>query len=105
MKAIRFHDYGDASVLKLEDLPIPVIAPDGVLVRVHAAGVNPIDWKIRSGAGERMGMTLPIRMGGELVGTVEQVGDGVRDFAHGCPSELWHCPFVKYLPNRAVELP
>src|SRR5262245_48240235 len=50
MKAIRIHAYGDASVLSYEDAPRPIPADNEVLVHVHAAGVNPIDWKIRSGA-------------------------------------------------------
>ncbi|WJH38704.1 NADP-dependent oxidoreductase (plasmid) [Aliirhizobium terrae] len=53
------------------------------LVKVHAAGVNPIDWKIRGGAGQRMGMTLPIHLGGEFVGTIETLGSGVTGFEVG----------------------
>lgn len=45
--------------------------------------MNPVDWKIRSGAGQRMGMTLPIHLGGELVGTIEKVGAGVDSFQQG----------------------
>jgi len=47
MKAIRIHDYGDADQLRYEDAPVPDIAPDEVLIRIHAAGVNPADWKSR----------------------------------------------------------
>jgi len=54
-----------------------------VLVKVHAAGVNPVDWKIRGGAGQRMGMTLPIHLGGEIAGTIEKLGDGVDGFKEG----------------------
>ena len=49
MKAVRIHAYGDAGVLRYEDAPMPDIAPDDVLVRVVAASVNPVDWKIREG--------------------------------------------------------
>jgi NADPH:quinone reductase-like Zn-dependent oxidoreductase len=44
MKAIRIHQYGDAATLKLEDVPRMSIADHQLLVRIHDAGVNPIDW-------------------------------------------------------------
>jgi NADPH:quinone reductase-like Zn-dependent oxidoreductase len=47
MKAVRIHEYDNATVLKYEDAPVPDNGPDGVLIRVRAAGVNPVDWKIR----------------------------------------------------------
>lgn len=80
MKAAVIHDYGDNSVVKLTDVDRPDPRPGEVLIKVEAAGVNPIDWKIRNGAGERLGLKLPIHMGGELVGRIEQLGDGVHDF-------------------------
>jgi len=52
-------------------------------VKVHAAGVNPIDWKIRGGVGKRMGLTLPITLGGEVAGIIERTGDEIRDFKEG----------------------
>lgn len=48
MKAIRIHEYGDASQFKLEESPLLTIQDDQVLVRVRDTGVNPIDWKIRT---------------------------------------------------------
>jgi NADPH:quinone reductase-like Zn-dependent oxidoreductase len=49
MKAVRFHDYGPPEVLRYEDAPISEPGPGDVLVRVHAAGVNPADRQIRAG--------------------------------------------------------
>lgn len=49
MKAIRIHEYGGPEVLKYEDAPVPKPGPDEVLIKVHASGVNPINWKIREG--------------------------------------------------------
>lgn len=83
MKAVIIEEYGSNDVVKLVDVNLPEPKADEVLVKVHAAGVNPIDWKIRSGAGQRMGMTLPIHLGGELVGTIEKVGVGVEGFNKG----------------------
>lgn len=83
MKAVVINSYGDNSVVQLLDMRRPEPLAGEVLVKIHAAGVNPIDWKIRSGAGQRMGMVLPIHLGGEIAGTIEQVGDGVDQFAMG----------------------
>lgn len=83
MKAAIIDEYGSNDVLKLIDLHKPKAGEGQILVKVEAAGVNPIDWKIRSGAGIRLGMVLPIHMGSELVGTVEEVGAGVERFRRG----------------------
>ena len=49
MKAVRVHAYGGPEVLKCEDAPRPLAGPGQLLIRVHAAGVNPVDWKLREG--------------------------------------------------------
>lgn len=49
MKAIRFHEFGGPEVLRYEDAPKPKLNPGEVLVRVHAAGINPPDWYLRDG--------------------------------------------------------
>jgi NADPH:quinone reductase-like Zn-dependent oxidoreductase len=53
------------------------------LIKVHAASVNPLDWKIRDGAGARFGMSLPIFLGSEIAGTVEKVGEQVTGLSVG----------------------
>ena len=83
MKAVVIDEYGDNSVVRLAEVERPRAQPGEVLVKVHAAGVNPVDWKIRSGAGQRMGMTLPIRLGGEIAGVVEEIGEGVHGLREG----------------------
>lgn len=75
MKAVRMHDYGDASVLKLEDAPKPVAKDGEVIVRVVAAGVNPVDWKIRKGAFKGVG-ELPLILGYDVSGVVDSIGGG-----------------------------
>ena len=52
MKAVRFHSYGGPEVLMYEDAPLPETGPNEILIRVYAAGVNPVDWKIREGFGK-----------------------------------------------------
>ncbi len=83
MKSVVINEYGDNAVLTLADIERPEPGTGEVLVKVHAAGVNPIDWKIRSGAGQRMGMILPIHLGGEIAGIVEKLGPGVSEFNPG----------------------
>jgi NADPH:quinone reductase-like Zn-dependent oxidoreductase len=83
MKAVQIKDYGTNDVVELIELEVPEPHMGEVLVRVQAAGVNPIDWKIRNGAGKRMGLTLPFMLGGEIVGTIEKVGETESRFKVG----------------------
>lgn len=83
MKAVLIKTYGDNAVVALEDVERPRPKEGEILVKVHAAGVNPLDWKIRSGAGARLGMSLPIGLGFELAGTVAELGAGVTGFKKG----------------------
>lgn len=83
MKTVMINAYGDESVLNYTDVARPEPKADEVLVKVHAAGVNPVDWKIRDGLGERFGLKFPISLGGEIAGTIEKIGDDVRDFKEG----------------------
>jgi NADPH:quinone reductase-like Zn-dependent oxidoreductase len=83
MKAIVINAYGDESILNYTDVDRPELKADEILVKVHAAAVNPADWKIREGMGESLGFKLPLILGGDIAGTVEVVGDGVEDFKQG----------------------
>jgi NADPH:quinone reductase-like Zn-dependent oxidoreductase len=84
MKAVVLHEYGGPSKLKYEDVPDPVAGLGQVLVRVSAASINPIDWKMRSGeAKERFPVEFPAILGRDLSGTVRAVGDGVTGFEAG----------------------
>ena len=83
MKAVVIHEYGNNDVVQYVEVERPEPKADEILMRVHAAGVNPVDWKIRGGMGQRLGLTLPITLGGEIAGTIEKVGGDVRDFQEG----------------------
>ena len=83
MKAVVINKYGDESVLEYTDAPRPKVKADEVLVKVYAAAVNPADWKIRNGMGERFGFKLPLILGGDIAGIVEEVGDAVENFKRG----------------------
>ena len=84
MKAISVHAFGGPEVLLVDDVPVPQPAEGQVLVRVHAAGVNPADWKMRSGAFQKFRpIPLPWIPGLEGAGVVEAVGPGVTQFKPG----------------------
>lgn len=83
-RAIVFTEYGDADVLTLTEVSLPEPGPGQVRVRVHASGVNPMDWKIRRGymSGGKQ-LDGPQMTGLELAGVVDAVGDGVEGFGVG----------------------
>ena len=76
MRALRIHKFGGPDTLKLEDIPVPSVGDSEVLVRVHAAGINPVDTYIREGAYATL-PKLPAILGREIAGRVEDVGEGV----------------------------
>jgi NADPH:quinone reductase len=82
MRAIRVHQFGDPSVMKLESMPDPSVGPGQVLIAISAVGVNPVDTYIRSG---NYGLlpSLPYTPGSDAAGIVKAVGGDVRDFAPG----------------------
>ena len=84
MKAIVLHEYGGPDKLKYEDVPDPVAGEGEVLVRVAATSVNPIDYKLRSGAyKDFMPIEFPKILGNDFSGIVRQVGAGGTGFAPG----------------------
>lgn len=82
MRAIRAHEFGGPDVLRLEDLPDPTPGAGEVLVRIRAAGINPVDTYIRTGTHARK-PSLPYTVGSDGAGDVEAVGAGVKTFARG----------------------
>ncbi|MDB5074639.1 MAG: NADP-dependent oxidoreductase [Chloroflexi bacterium] len=84
MQAIRFHEYGGPEKLVLDTLERPAPKEGEVLLKVHAAGVNPVDWKFRAGYLQQwMPIQLPYVPGNDVAGTVEEVGPGVTEFRKG----------------------
>ena len=82
MKAIRAHEYGGPAVMKIEDVPDPKAGPGEVVVRVRAAGINPVDAYILSGTYPRK-PPLPYTPGQDGAGEVESVGAGVTEVKAG----------------------
>src|SRR4029077_6312465 len=85
MKAVVVHEYGGPNVLKYEDVPLPEPKEDQILVRVVAAGVNPVDGMIRSGMFANENRAFPIILGGDIAGVVEKVGSRITKFKAGDP--------------------
>jgi NADPH2:quinone reductase len=82
MKVIRVHEFGGPEVLRLEEVSTPQPGPGEVLVRMHAAGVNPVETYIRAGTYARL-PELPYTPGNDGAGVVEQVGSDMTEFKPG----------------------
>src|SRR6478752_10316144 len=110
MKAVRIHNYGGPEVLKYEDAPRPQPGEGEVLIRVHAATVNPIDRRVREGhMKEFWPHKFPLILGWDLSGVVEELGKGVSRFKIG--DEVYSIPdptrngaYADYIVVRESEL-
>lgn len=85
MKAILCEQYGGPDVLQIaDDLSVPRVGPNGVLVRLHATSVNPVDWKFRQGLLDAVRpVVFPVIWGCDLSGVVAEVGPSVTLFKPG----------------------
>ena len=92
MKAMTYAQYGGTEVLEQTNRPTPKVAPGAVLIRVKAAAVNPVDWKIMSGGLDGlMDVAFPVTPGWDVAGVVEAVG--------------FDTPMAVATPFRAALLP
>ncbi|KAF0814352.1 Zinc-type alcohol dehydrogenase-like protein [Andreprevotia sp. IGB-42] len=110
MKAVRIHEYGDRSVLQVEEAVLPEIGADDVLIRVVATSVNPVDWKIREGhLKEMIPYELPLTLGWDVSGVIEAVGENATQFAVGeavfsRPDIKRNGTYAEYVAVRASEI-
>src|SRR6476646_2017688 len=113
MKAIRIHSYGGPEVLQYEDAPRPQPQASEVLIRVHAAGVNPIDWKVREvHMKDFWPHKFPLILGWDLSGVVEEVGPGpaaagrfkIGDEVYGLPDPIRNGAYADYIVVRESQL-
>src|SRR5579864_2585188 len=110
MKAVRIHTYGGPEVLRYEDAPRPVPAAGEVLIKIHAAAVNPVDWKVRAGhLKDMLKYQLPLIPGWDAAGVIEDVGAGVARLKHG--DEVYTRPdimrdgtYAEYIAVREAEV-
>ena len=94
MKAVICERYGGPEVLELAEVDEPQLGPNGVLVRVHASSVNPVDWKLRKGMLSALWkLRFPVIWGCDLSGVVERVGTAVTLFKPG--DEVYGCKHGK----------
>ena len=84
-RAVRLESFGGPEVLNLREIPAPQAGSGQIRVRVTAAGLNPMDWFMTSDAetASRFGLSLPAGFGTDYAGVVDQVGDGMIEFAVG----------------------
>lgn len=112
MKAIAINDFGGPEQLQRVERPMPPITDEQVLVAVHVAAVNPIDWRIRQGQLKQfVPYEFPVILGREVSGTVARVGVAVRGFAVGdavfgfLQQRLMHWGgYAEYVPVEAAKL-
>lgn len=110
MQAVRQHAYGSLEVLVYETAPLPTLAADDVLVKVHAAAVNPVDWKIREGYLQSMlTYEMPLTLGWDVAGKIVALGAAVTDWQVGDaiysrPDISRQGAYAEYVAVRASEI-
>lgn len=106
MRAVRIHRFGGPEVLVFEDIPRPEPRSGELLIKVHAAGVNAIDWKVREGLMSRL--SLPLTPGWDFSGVVEDTGLGSRfrrgDAVYGRPDLFRGGAYAEYLVVRETDV-
>ncbi|WP_201979626.1 NADP-dependent oxidoreductase [Hymenobacter rubidus] len=110
MKAVRIHAFGGPEVLQLEETARPVPAADEILVKVYASGVNPVDWVVREGGNDalRAYLTLPLTLGWDVAGVVEELGSEVTGFqqgdaVYGVPNFPGNGSYAEYCAAKASQ--
>lgn len=110
MKAVRIQEFGKSEVMKIEEIERPVPAADEILVKVYASGVNPVDWVIRNGGNDFLKplLKLPMILGWDAAGIVEEIGSNVTDFkkgdeVYGVPNFPGDGSYAEYLAAKASQ--
>lgn len=110
MKAVRINAFGGPEVLKLEETERPVPAVNEILIKVYASGVNPVDWVVRNGGNDalRSFLKLPLTLGWDAAGIVEEVGSGVTGFhkgdaVYGIPNFPGNGSYAEYCAAKAAQ--
>jgi NADPH:quinone reductase-like Zn-dependent oxidoreductase len=111
MKAVRINEFGGTEVLKIQEIEHPVPAADEILIKVYASGVNPADWVIREGGNDFLKpiLKLPLILGWDVAGIVEDAGSNVTDFnkgdeVYGIPDFPGDGSYAEYVAAKASQL-
>jgi NADPH:quinone reductase-like Zn-dependent oxidoreductase len=110
MKAVRIHAFGGPEVLQLEEMARPTPAADELLIKLHASGVNPVDWVVREGGNDALRgyLTLPLTLGWDAAGVVEALGSAVTGFrpgdaVYGIPNFPGNGSYAEYCAAKASQ--
>ena len=110
MKAVRINEFGGAEVLKIEEIERPAPATDEILVKVSASGVNPVDRVIRNGENDALRplLKLPMTLGWDAAGIVEEIGSDVTGFqkgdaVYGVPNFPGDGSYAEYVAAKATQ--
>jgi NADPH:quinone reductase-like Zn-dependent oxidoreductase len=110
MKAVRINEFGGTEVLKIQEIERPVPAADEILIKVYASSVNPADWVVREGENDFLNpiLKLPLILGWDTAGIVEEVGGNVTGFKEG--DEVYGLPnfpgdgsYAEYVAAKASQ--
>ncbi|WP_461451364.1 NADP-dependent oxidoreductase [Mucilaginibacter sp.] len=110
MKAIRVNEFGGPEVMKLVEVECPVPKPDEILIKVYASSVNPADYIIRQGGNDllRQFLKLPLGLGLDAAGIVEEIGSEVTQFkkgdkVYGVPNFPGDGAYAEYIAAKASQ--
>lgn len=110
MKAVIINEFGGTDVLKIQEIEIPVPAADEILVKVYASGVNPVDGVVREGGNDvlRPHLKLPLTLGWDASGIVEEIGSDVTYFkkgdeVYGVPNFPGNGSYAEYVAAKASQ--
>lgn len=110
MKAVIISEFGGTEVLKIHEVERPTPMDDEILVKVYASGVNPVDWVVREGGNDilRPFLKLPLILGWDTAGIVEEVGSNVADFkkgdeVYGVPNFPGNGSYAEYVVGKVSQ--
>ena len=109
MKAVLINKYGGIDELKYEEVPVPNINPDDVLVKIYATSINPVDYKVRQGHDKFGKRSFPAILGWDVSGVIEKIGNEVHDYkagdeVYGRPDVIRNGTYAEYVAVRAKEI-
>ncbi len=110
MKAVRIHHFGGPEIMKIEEIKIPAPAADEILIKVYASGINPVDFVIREGKDAALSyhLSLPMTLGWDLAGIVQECGNEVSGFkkgdeVYGVPNFPGNGSYAEYCVAKATR--